>query len=83
MLQLKKYEEAIQFCEQSLYVAQNSSSEAEIDKQITGTDGCGCYSIAMLWRWHFMSKSYFYMGKLDKALELLQKLEHVGSWKDE
>ncbi|KAA3455313.1 dentin sialophosphoprotein isoform X6 [Gossypium australe] len=80
---LKKYEEAIQLCEQPLYVAQNSSSEAEIDKQITSTDGCGCYSIAMLWRWHLMSKSYFYMGKLEKALELLQKLEHVGSWKDE
>ncbi|KAK8336748.1 hypothetical protein V6Z12_A09G140500 [Gossypium hirsutum] len=80
---LKKYEEAIQLCEQPLYVAQNSSSEAEIDKQITSTDGCGCYSIAMLWRGHLMSKSYFYMGKLEKALELLQKLEHVGSWKDE
>ncbi|KAH1090538.1 hypothetical protein J1N35_017795 [Gossypium stocksii] len=80
---LKKYEEAIQLCEQPLYVAQNSSSEAQIDKQITSTEGCGCYSIAMLWRWHLMSKSYFYMGKLEKALELLQKLEHVGSWKDE
>nr|KJB35956.1 hypothetical protein B456_006G135000 [Gossypium raimondii] len=79
---LKRYEEAIQLCEQPLYVAQNSSSEAEIDKQITSTDGCGCYSIAMLWRWNLMSKSYFYMGKLEKALELLQKLEHVGSWKD-
>ncbi|KAB1669470.1 hypothetical protein ES319_1Z041000v1 [Gossypium barbadense] len=32
------------------------SSEAEIDKQITSTDGCGCYSIAMLWRWNLMSK---------------------------
>ncbi|XP_016671572.2 uncharacterized protein [Gossypium hirsutum] len=79
---LKRYEEAIQLCEQPLYVAENSSSEAEIDKQITSTDGCGCYSIAMLWRWNLMSKSYFYMGKLEKALELLQKLEHVGSWKD-
>ncbi|MBA0684221.1 hypothetical protein Goari_025816, partial [Gossypium aridum] len=80
---LKRYEEAIQLCEQPLFVAQNSSSEAEIDKQITSTDGCGCYSTAMLWRWNLMSKSYFYMGKLEKALELLQKLEHVGSWKDE
>ncbi|XVF07172.1 hypothetical protein REPUB_Repub06bG0115500 [Reevesia pubescens] len=80
---LRKYEEAIQLCEQSLYVAENNFSKAETDNQLASIDGSGCYSIAMLWRWHLMSKSYFYMGKLEKALELLQKLEQVGSMKDE
>ena len=82
LLQLRKYEEAIQLCEQSLYVAEKNFSKAEIDNQLASIDGSGCYSIAMLWRWHLMSKSYFYMGKLEKALDLLQKLEQVGSMKD-
>ncbi|KAK6244223.1 hypothetical protein QUC31_010632 [Theobroma cacao] len=79
---LKKYEEAIQLCEQSLYVAEKNFSKGETDNQLASIDGSGCYSIAMLWRWHLMSKSYFYMGKLEKALDLLQQLEQVGSVKD-
>ncbi|XWS59070.1 hypothetical protein CRYUN_Cryun08bG0090700 [Craigia yunnanensis] len=79
---LRKYEEVIQLCEQSLYVAEKNFSKAETDNQLASIDGSGCYSIAMLWRWHLMSRSYFYMGKLDKALDLLQKLEQVGSMKD-
>lgn len=79
---LRKYEEAIQLCEQSLDVAEKNFSKAETDDHLARKDGSGCYSIAMLWRWHLMSKSYFYMGKLEKALDLLQKLEQVGSMKD-
>ncbi|XP_022744261.1 uncharacterized protein LOC111295144 isoform X2 [Durio zibethinus] len=79
---LRKYEEAIQLCEQSLYVAEQNFPKAETDNQLASIDGSGCYSIAMLWRWHLMSKSYFYMGKLEKALDLLHKLEQVGSMKD-
>ncbi|XVE95885.1 hypothetical protein REPUB_Repub02eG0173700 [Reevesia pubescens] len=79
---LRKYEEVIQLCEQSLYVAEKNFSKAETDNQLASIDGSGCYSTAMLWRWHLMSKSYFSMGKLEKALELLQNLEQVGSVKD-
>ncbi|XVF75738.1 hypothetical protein PTKIN_Ptkin13bG0211100 [Pterospermum kingtungense] len=79
---LRKYEEAIQLCEQSLDVAEKNFSKADTDNHLVSKDGSGCYSIAILWRWHFMSKSYFCMGKLEKALNLLQKLEQVGSMKD-
>ncbi|GMI63337.1 hypothetical protein HRI_000003000 [Hibiscus trionum] len=79
---LRKYEEAIQFCEQSLFIAEKNFSKAETDNQLASTDGSGSYSFAMLWRWHLMSKSYFCMGKLEKALDLLQKLEQVGSMED-
>ncbi|XVE75558.1 hypothetical protein DITRI_Ditri12bG0103100 [Diplodiscus trichospermus] len=79
---LRKYEETIQLCEESLHVAEKNFSEAETDSQLASIDRSGCYSIAMLWRWHFMSKSYFYMGKLEKALELLQKHQQAGSLKD-
>ncbi|KAK8713399.1 hypothetical protein V6N13_148617 [Hibiscus sabdariffa] len=79
---MRKYEEAIQLCEQSLFIAEKNFSKAETDNKLASTDGSGCYSFAMLWRWHLMSKSYFCMGKLEKALDLLQKLEQVGSMED-
>ncbi|XP_038993230.1 dnaJ homolog subfamily C member 7-like [Hibiscus syriacus] len=79
---LRKYEEAIQLCEQSLSIAEKNFSKAETANQLASTDGSGCYSFAMVWRWNLMSKSYFCMGKLEKALDLLQKLEQVGSMED-
>jgi len=68
ILQLRKYEEAIQLCEQST----------------VNVDGSGCesYSAVRLWRWYLISKCYFHLGRLEAALDLLQKLEQVGSIKD-
>ncbi|OMO54363.1 Tetratricopeptide TPR-1 [Corchorus olitorius] len=79
---LRKYEEAIELCEQSLYVAEKNFAKAEADHQLASIDDSGCYSIAVIWRWHLMAKSHFYMGKLEKALDLLQKLKHIESMKD-
>ncbi|OMO51123.1 Tetratricopeptide TPR-1 [Corchorus capsularis] len=79
---LRKYEEAIELCEQSLYVAEKNFAKSEADHQLASIDDSGCYSIAVIWRWHLMAKSYFYMGKLEKALDLLQKLKQIESMKD-
>ncbi|KAK1577810.1 hypothetical protein Q3G72_025060 [Acer saccharum] len=80
MCLLQKYEETIQLCEQTLCVAEQSFASV-------GTDNCSVnmnvsgsvnHPLARLWRWRMISKSYFYMGKLEAALDLLQKLEQVG-----
>jgi DnaJ family protein C protein 7 len=80
ILQLRKYEEAIQLCEQSLSFAEkNFASPSTVN-----VDGSGCesYSAVRLWRWYLISKCYFHLGRLEAALDLLQKLEQVGSIKD-
>ncbi|KAK4837008.1 hypothetical protein QYF36_002084 [Acer negundo] len=80
MCLLRKYEETIQLCEQTLLVVEQSFASV-------GTDNCSVnmnvsgsvnHPLARLWRWRLISKSYFYMGKLEAALDLLQKLEQVG-----
>lgn len=35
-----------------------------------------------LWRWGLVSKSYFYLGRLEEALELLEKHEQLGPVKE-
>lgn len=54
--QLRNYEELIQFCEQTIDMAENIQNNA-----------------MKLWRWRLMSKSYFYLGKLEEALVFLKK----------
>jgi DnaJ family protein C protein 7 len=58
---LRKYEQVIQFCEQTLNSAEsNSSVDTNLDE-------------SMLWRCHLIVKSYFYLGKLEEALVFLKK----------
>jgi DnaJ family protein C protein 7 len=65
---LRKYEEAIQFCERTLDFA---------EKNFGGIDPKN--SCLRLWRWRLMSKSYFYLGKLDVALDFIEKQEQIKS----
>lgn len=78
---LRRYEEAIQVCEQSLYSAERNSFSMD---SVENMDSCGCenYPFARLWRWVFISKSYFLLGRFGAALGLVKKLEQVGSIKD-
>ena len=62
-------------CEQTLSAAEKNFVSIGVDGQFVDTK---C-SFARVWRWHLISKSYFYLGKLDVALDLLQKLERMGS----
>ncbi|KAM1109689.1 hypothetical protein EV2_009391 [Malus domestica] len=66
---LRRYEEAICLCEQSMVFAERNFSGLEI------------YQVK-LWRWFFISKSHFHLGRLEAALDLLEKLEKVGSTKE-
>lgn len=79
ILQLRKHTEVIQLCEQSLGAAEKNFSSLGADGQFVDS-GCSeseSCSFARVWRWHLMSKSYFYMGKVEAALDLLEKLEQM------
>ncbi|XP_065857452.1 uncharacterized protein [Euphorbia lathyris] len=81
---VKKYEEVIQLCEQTLCAAEmnfasSGTSDQFKDKNCSQTER---HLLARLWRWHLISKSYFYLGKLEVALDLLEKLEKMGSTTD-
>ncbi|KAG1371172.1 putative DnaJ subfamily C member 7 [Cocos nucifera] len=79
LLMLHNYEEVIQLCEQSLDSAERNSFLAGSDDQLENLDSSGCTkgSLVKLWRWRLISKSYFYLGKLEESLELLRKHEQV------
>ena len=82
MLQLRRYEEAIQLCEQSLSFAEKNFSSWNPSLKIEGL-ASKHHSFVRLWRWCLISKAYFYLGRFEAALSLLEKLKQVGSIKDE
>ncbi|KAJ9559222.1 hypothetical protein OSB04_013836 [Centaurea solstitialis] len=59
LLMLRRYEQAIQMCEQTL-------SSAELDTPRSSSS----------WRPNVIVKSYFYLGRLDEALEFIKKQEN-------
>ncbi|KAG7961958.1 hypothetical protein I3843_09G041200 [Carya illinoinensis] len=75
---LRKYEEVIQLCERSLSFAEKNFASLSTVAYVEGS-GCQSYSTVRLWRWCLISKCYFHMGRLEAALDLLQKLEQERS----
>ncbi|OAY68611.1 DnaJ subfamily C member 7 [Ananas comosus] len=76
--QLRRYEEVIQFCEQTLDLAERNTVSCSADgqsKNVNNSEQVKCYP--RLWRWRLISKSNFYLGKLEEALDLLKKHEQV------
>ncbi|KDP26095.1 hypothetical protein JCGZ_21128 [Jatropha curcas] len=84
MLMLQKYEEVIQLCEQTLCSAESNFASSGTDDQLIDQDvsQTESHSFPKMWRWRLMSKCYFYLGKLEAALDLLGKLEQMGSISD-
>ncbi|KAI3838481.1 hypothetical protein MKX03_013245 [Papaver bracteatum] len=81
LFELSKYEEVIQMCEQSLSSAEVNCASISADSKLTNLDHAKAKktSPARLWRWHLISLSYFYLGRLEESLEYLEKLELAGS----
>ena len=75
MLQLQKYEEVVELCEQTLAIA---------EKNCTTTSNSDCLSdedrnrLLNCWRLSLMSRSYFCMAKFDMALATLDKYEQLA-----
>ncbi|XP_028094497.1 uncharacterized protein LOC114294576 isoform X2 [Camellia sinensis] len=83
LLMLRRYEEVIQLCEQTLVFAEKNFAVVTGDNNIVNVDGLEYKNSSIrLWRWLLISKSYFYLGRLDEALDLLEKQELLRSTED-
>ncbi|KAJ9548138.1 hypothetical protein OSB04_020681 [Centaurea solstitialis] len=71
LLVLGKHEEVVQLCEQTLGLAEKNFATGD------GADGYDCKNSLKLWRWNLMCKSYFQLGRLEMALELIEKHEQL------
>ncbi|KAH7667206.1 Dnaj-like subfamily c member 7 protein [Dioscorea alata] len=79
LFMLRKYDEVIALCEKTLDLAEKNAFSIVADgkrKDRDTTEGMKS-STVRLWRWYLISKSNFYLGKLDEALELLQEQEQI------
>lgn len=74
IFQLRKYEEVIQLCEQTLDFAEKNFALADNDELLENINGSKFErrSTIRVWRWRLLSKSYFHMGRLEAALDSLE-----------
>ncbi|KAH6818747.1 hypothetical protein C2S51_002350 [Perilla frutescens var. frutescens] len=68
---LRMYDEVIQLCEQTLDIA-----EKNFGADLLANPKGDSYHVK-LWRWHLQSKSHYRLGRLDLALDLIEKQEKV------
>ncbi|GMP87840.1 hypothetical protein CsSME_00040052 [Camellia sinensis var. sinensis] len=86
LFMLRKYEEMIQLCEQTLGSAEmNCFAVVSADGHITNLDSSDVRKPPSfrLWRWRLIIQSYFYLGRLEEALEFLKKQEESVSTTEE
>lgn len=76
---LRKYEEAIQLCEQTFDSAEKNSLSFDINGQLANLDCSGASkdSNFRIWRCRMIVKSYFHLGKLEEAIAFLEKQEEL------
>ncbi|KAM1495885.1 hypothetical protein ACFXTO_030557 [Malus domestica] len=79
--QVRRYEEAIELCEQTLSSAEKNNLPADINDQVVSVDSSELskYFYFRLWRCRMIFKSYFYLGKLEEGLATLDKYEEKMS----
>ncbi|XVE59961.1 hypothetical protein DITRI_Ditri05aG0088300 [Diplodiscus trichospermus] len=83
-LELHKYEDVIQLCEQTFDSAEKNSFSSDINGQLANPDSSGFSkdSTFRIWRCRVIFRSYFYLGKLEEAIALLEKQEELQSATD-
>nr|WQQ40047.1 NAJ4 protein [Cenchrus americanus] len=74
---LQRYEEVIRFCEETLYLAERNSVCFCLDKNSESNNLDNNTCSVKLWRHHLIAKSYFFLGKLEEAHQLLKKYEEM------
>ncbi|MCO5562053.1 hypothetical protein L7F22_015679 [Adiantum nelumboides] len=81
LLSLRRHEECLQFCEQTLPAAERSHGSAVHDKNQDAYLKEACQSNEnghlKLWRWRLSAKALYHLGKLEDSLELLVKHDEV------
>ena len=70
----------IQLREQTLESAEKNFAVAACDNKLLNVDGPNYNNSSIrLWRWRLMSKYFFHLGRLELALDLLEKQELLRS----
>ncbi|CAL9236481.1 unnamed protein product [Arabidopsis halleri] len=78
LFMIRRYKEVIELCENTLQTAERNFVSAGLSGT-TNVDGLGStYHSLIVWRWNMISKSHFYLGNLEKALDISEKLQQVG-----
>lgn len=79
LFMLRKYEEVIQFCEQTLGSAEKNSLALTSDGKLANANVTECLKnwSFRVWRWRMIFKSYFHLGRLEQALDFLAKQEEI------
>ncbi|VVB03022.1 unnamed protein product [Arabis nemorensis] len=79
LLMIRRYNEVIELCEYTLQTAERNFVSAGL-VGMTNVDLLGSkHHSLIVWRWNMISKSHFYLGNLETALDLLENLQQVGS----
>ncbi|KAF3500647.1 hypothetical protein F2Q69_00044981 [Brassica cretica] len=78
LLMLEKYEASIKLCEQTIDLAGKNSLPVDANKYPDSDDTPKDINFG-IWRCRLMLKSYFHMGKLEEAINSLEKQEQLLS----
>ena len=78
-LQLRRYEEVIQFCEHTVDSAEKNSPSEDIVSQTSNLDSSEISKklYFRIWRCRLTLKCYFLLGKLEEGLASLMQEEEV------
>lgn len=73
LLLLQRYDEAIELCERTLHSAEKNIRS----NHLSNVADFECKNSPRLWRWRLMLKSHFHLGRLEVALDLIEKQEEL------
>ncbi|WOL13677.1 hypothetical protein Cni_G22450 [Canna indica] len=76
LLMLRRYEDAIKFCEQTIEDAERNATTSIMSSNIDRSEVIQDFPVRP-WRWHIISKANFYLGRLEEALDVLKKHDQV------
>lgn len=75
LFMLRKYEEVVQMCEQTLASAKKNCASISDSNHTSNEEQ---KRLLKLWRWSLMSRSYFHMARFDMALAIVEKYEKLA-----
>ncbi|XP_037412668.1 uncharacterized protein LOC119275845 isoform X1 [Triticum dicoccoides] len=77
LLLLRRYEELIQFCEETLQLAERNSVPLCLDEHLENINLDSYGFSVKSWCYYLIAKSYFFIGKLEEAHQFLKKYEQT------
>ncbi|KQK03864.1 hypothetical protein BRADI_2g10286v3 [Brachypodium distachyon] len=77
LLLLRRYEEVIRFCEETLHLAEKNSVSVCPDEHSEKINADSYSCSVKLWRYYLIAESYFFIGKLEEAQQFLKKHEQA------